>query len=115
MFSSTFTLRRPAAVLLAFLALALGGGITACGNSSEGTQTDCSLDGCTVTFPRTGTAEASVLGIKAKLVGVNGGNATLEIAGQTLTVPVGGEAAAEGFTVGVQQVTDSQVIVRITP
>lgn len=105
-------LRRPTAALLALLAITLGGA-TAC--SRQGSQTNCALDGCTVTFPRTGAAEISVLGARAKLVGVEGNSATLEVAGQTVTVPVGGEAAADGFTVGVEQVTDSEVVVRITP
>ncbi|MGH3932537.1 MAG: hypothetical protein ACRDTF_21470 [Pseudonocardiaceae bacterium] len=105
-------LQRPTVTLLALLALTLGG-TTAC--SSQDSQTDCSLSGCTVTFQRAGSTEASILGIKAKLIGVEGGNATLEVAGQTVTVPVGGEAAADGFTVRVDQVTDTEVVVRITP
>jgi hypothetical protein len=105
-------LHRPIAALLALLAITLGGA-TACGR--EGSQTNCSLGGCTVTFHRTGTAEISVLGVKAKLVGVEGNSARLEVAGQTVTVPVGGEAAAGSFTVRVEQVTDTAVVVRITP
>lgn len=105
-------LRRSTAALLALLVLTLGGA-TAC--SSQDSQPDCSLSGCTVTFQRTGSTEASILGVKAKLIGVEGSNATLEVAGQTVTVPVGGEAAADGFTVGVEQVTDTEVVVRITP
>lgn len=104
--------RRATAALLAALALTLGGS-TAC--SSQDSQTNCSLTGCTVTFQRSGGTEVSILGIKAKLIGVEGSNATLQVAGQTVTVPVGGEAAAEGFTVGVQEVTDTEVVVRITP
>ncbi|MGH3913549.1 MAG: hypothetical protein ACRDTC_09075 [Pseudonocardiaceae bacterium] len=105
-------LRRPTAALLTVLALALGGA-TACGGQNS--QTDCSLDGCTVTFPRTGSSEVSLLGVKAKLLGVEGDNARLEVAGQGVTLPVGGEAAAEGFTVRVERVTDADVVVRITP
>lgn len=99
--------RRLAAAAL--LALAL----TACGG--QGTQTDCTLGGCTVTFERSGSSEVSVLGVSARLVGVDAGAATIEIAGQTVTVPVGGEAAAEGFTVGVQSVTDTEVVVLVRP
>lgn len=105
-------LQRPIAVLLAVLAITLGS-TTAC--SHQGSQTDCGLDGCTVTFPPTGSAEISVLGVRAKLLGVQGDSATLDVAGQTVTVPVGGEAAADGFTVRVEQVTDAAVVVRITP
>lgn len=50
-----------------------------------------------------------------KLVGAEGDSATLEVAGQTVSVPVGGEAAADGFTVHLVQVTDTEVVVRITP
>lgn len=105
-------LRRLAATMLAVLVLAFVGA-TACGGSA-GSQTNCSFDGCTVTFQRTGTAEVSVLGVTAKLVGVEGGNATLEVAGQMVTVPVGGEATADGFTVRVERVTDTEVVARIT-
>jgi len=107
-----YVLRRPIAALLALLAITLGGA-TACGR--EDSQTHCSLVGCTVAFQRTGTAEISVLGVKAKLVGVEGDSARLEVAGQTVTVPVGGEAAAGSFTVRVEQVTDTAVVVRIAP
>ncbi|MGQ0778764.1 MAG: hypothetical protein ACT4NY_30855 [Pseudonocardiales bacterium] len=108
----TSALRRATAALLALLALTLGG-ITAC--SGQDSQTDCGLSGCTVTFQRSGATEVSILGIKARLIGVEGSNATLEVAGQTVTVPVGGEAAADGFTVGVEEVTDTAVVVRVTP
>lgn len=107
----THTLRRLTATMLAVLALAVGGA-TACGG--EGSQTNCSLDGCTVTFQRNGPAEASVLGVKTKLAGVEGDTVRLEVAGQTVTVPVGGEATAEGFTIGVERVTDTEVVVRVT-
>ncbi|MCA1671467.1 MAG: hypothetical protein LC799_04445 [Actinobacteria bacterium] len=104
-------LRRSAVTILAVLALALGA--TACGGG-EGSQTNCSLSGCTVTFQRSGPAEVSVLGVKAKLAGVDGGNVTLDVAGQTVTVPVGGEATANGFTVRVERVTDTEVVALIT-
>jgi hypothetical protein len=102
---------RAAATALVALALTVGG-LAACGG--QGSNTDCGLDGCTVTFQRSGDAVVSILGIEARLVGVDAGNAQLEVAGQTVTVPVGGEAAAEGFTVGVERVTDTEVVVRIS-
>lgn len=104
-------LRWSTAVLFAVLAVTFGG-VTACGSGDS--QTDCTLNGCTVTFPRSGDAEVSLLGVKARLAGVEGGNARLEIAGQTVTVPVGGEATVNDFTVGVQQITDTEVVVVIT-
>jgi hypothetical protein len=97
--------RRIATVLTAFVFAA---GAVGCGS---GTQ--CGVDGCTITFPRSGDASVSVLGIQARLVGVQNGTADIEVAGQKITVPVGGETTAEGFTVGVQGVTDTEVVVRI--
>lgn len=88
-------------------------GTAACGGGSSNTQ--CGVDGCTVTFPRSGEAAVSVLGVSARLVDVDAGQATIEVAGQTVTVPVGGEASAQGFTVGVQSVTDTEVVVRVRP
>jgi hypothetical protein len=87
--------------------------VAGCGG--QGSQTDCGLNGCTITFPRSGEAAVSVLGVEARLVSVQEGAAQLEVAGQSLTVPVGGEAAAEGFTVGVESVTESDVVVRVRP
>jgi hypothetical protein len=90
-----------------FAALVL---VSGCGQNS---QVDCGLDGCTVTFPRSGDVAVSVLGVEARLVGVQDGTAQLEVAGQQITVPVGGETEAAGFVVGVQEVTDTEVIVRV--
>jgi hypothetical protein len=104
-------LHRAVATALTVLALALGGA-TACGG--KGTDTNCSVDGCTVTFQRSGNSQVSILGVQARLLGVEGGVARLEVAGQTVTVPVGGEAAADGFSVRVERLTDTEVVVRIT-
>jgi hypothetical protein len=84
---------------------------TGCGGGNS--QTDCGLDGCTITFPRSGEAAVSVLGVEARLVGVQDGAAQLEVAGQQITVPVGGETNAGNFTVAVEQVTDTEVVVRV--
>ena len=100
-------IRRAAAAIAVALAL------TAC--AGGGSQTQCGTDGCTVTFPRTGDATVSVLGIDARLLGVQGGNAELDVEGQRIVVPVGGETTAGGFTVGVTEVTDTAVTVRIRP
>lgn len=85
--------------------------VTGCGGGDS--KVDCGLDGCTVTFPRSGDTVVSVLGIEARLVGVQDGTAQLEVAGQQITVPVGGQTEAGGFTVGVEQVTDTEVVVRV--
>jgi len=100
--------RRLAVVLTA---LVLGFGLAACGGG--GSQTNCGLDGCTITFARTGGTAVSVLGVNARLVGVANGAAQLEVAGHQITVPVGGETNTGGFTVGVERVTDTEVVVRV--
>ena len=95
----------------AFAALATAFLVAGC--ATAGTQTDCGLDGCTVTFPRSGDTSVSVLGVQARLVGVQDGTAELEVAGQRVTVLVGGQTQAGGFTVGVERVTDKEVVVRV--
>ncbi len=85
--------------------------VAGCGGA--GSQTECGLDGCTITFPRSGDVAVSVLGVEARLIGVQDGTAELEVAGQKVTVPVGGETQAGSFTVGVERVTDTEVIVRV--
>jgi hypothetical protein len=104
-----FVIRRAAmSVMSVMTALVL---VAGCGG--QGSQTDCGLDGCTITFQRSGEAAVSVLGVEARLVGVQDGAAQLEVAGQQITVPVGGETNAGNFTVAVEQVTDTEVVVRV--
>ena len=94
-------------------ALALGAaGLAGC--DSEGAKTDCSLDACTVTFDRGADAKASILGVEAKLVGVQGDQATVEVAGQQATLTVGQAATQTGdFELTLQSVDDKQVVVKI--
>ena len=92
--------------------LALVVAVPACGG--QGTDTRCGVDGCTVTFARTGSAEVSVLGVSARLLGVENDVARVEVAGQTVSVPVGGQAEAGGLPVRGGRVNDTQVVVRIS-
>ncbi|HZM75723.1 MAG TPA: hypothetical protein VFC19_08340 [Candidatus Limnocylindrales bacterium] len=88
--------------------------LTACGGG-EGTDVDCNLDRCTVTFDRGADAKASVLGVEAKLVSVEGDKATVEVAGERLTLTVGQPATeAEGLQVTLDSVTDTQVKIKIS-
>ena len=99
------------ALLVPVLALAVGvGTLTGCG----GDNTSCGTDGCTVTFPRTGSAEVSVLGVTARLLRVDADIAQVEVAGQTVMVPVGGQTEVAGLVVRVEQITDQQVVVRVS-
>ena len=105
------TLARRAATLLVGLTLATGALV---GCSSEGAETDCGLDQCTVTFDRGVEANASILGVDAKLVGVNGDQVTIEVAGEQLTLTVGQQGTeVAGLNVSLQSVTDKQVAIRI--
>ncbi|MBB2901483.1 hypothetical protein FHR75_002298 [Kineococcus radiotolerans] len=91
--------------------------LAACGSGGGGSasSTDCSLDGCTITFPRgEGSAEVSVLGVEARLDGVSGGTADLTVAGQDVSLDVGTSTGVGGLTVGVESVSDTEVVVRVT-
>lgn len=120
----------PAAVLVAGCSIgggtggstgdSTGGATTDPGSSgssatTSGSTTNCDLTGCTISFPRSGTGTVTVLGVSATLVGVDEGSARIQVAGQTITVPVGGTTEVEGFTVGVERVTDAEVVVRVSP
>jgi hypothetical protein len=102
--------RRLAAVL--FAAVLAVGALAGCGGDNS--NTDCNLNSCTITFERGVDASVSVLGIEAKLVSVQNSQATVEVAGQQVTVPVGQDAEAEGWNVSVQSITAEQVVVKIS-
>ncbi|HSU08302.1 MAG TPA: hypothetical protein VLK57_03795 [Pseudonocardia sp.] len=106
-------LRRGTAVTVLALVLA-GGSLAGCSGGGGGGNTSCAVDGCTVTFPRSGSAEVSVLGVSARLVRVDADIAQIEVAGQTVQVPVGGQTEVGGFVVRVQEVNDQQVVVKIS-
>lgn len=103
--------RRVAATVAAF---ALGLSVLT-GCSSEGAETDCSLDACTVTFDRGVEARAEVLGIEAKLISAQNDQVTLEVAGEQISLTVG-QAATQvaGMNVAVQSADDKKVVVLIS-
>ncbi|WP_422774386.1 hypothetical protein ACN28C_16875 [Plantactinospora sp. WMMC1484] len=104
------TVRRAAGLLTT---LALGTAVLA-GCSSEGASTDCGLDACTVTFDRGVDARASILGVDATLVGVDGDVVTIEVAGEQLSLTVGEQATeVGGLYATVQSADQEQVVVRI--
>lgn len=102
--------RRGSAGLVVAVVVAVGA-LTGCGG---GGNTSCGINGCTVTFPRSGTAEVSVLGVTARLLRVDADIAQVEVAGQTVMVPVGGQTEAGGLIVRVEEITDAQVVIRIS-
>ncbi|MGC5019587.1 hypothetical protein [Micromonospora sp. DT47] len=103
---------RRAAGLLA--GLALGVAVLA-GCSSDGADTDCGLDQtCTVTFDRGVDASAKFLGVEAKLVGAQGDQVTVEVAGEQVSLTTGQQATeVGGFAVTLDSVTDQQVKIRV--
>ncbi|MGK8522270.1 hypothetical protein ACRS6B_12250 [Nocardia asteroides] len=103
--------RRVVAVSLFALLASLG--TAACTAEGQGTKTDCTVTGCTVTFDRGVDAKASILGIETELVSVNGNLVTLSVGGQEITVPAGETQSAEGRTITVQEVTGDKVVVKI--
>lgn len=109
--SPSLTPVRRAAGLLT--ALTLGAALLA-GCSSDGADTDCGLDACTVTFDRGVDASASILGVEAKLVGAQGDQVTVEVAGEQLSLTVGQQATeVGGLQVSLDSVTDQQVVIRV--
>ncbi len=87
----------------------------ACTVHGAGTTTECKVEGCTITFERGVDAKASVLGLQAELVAVEGNQVTLSVGGQKVTVPVGESGSTDnGATIKVREVTDDQVIVDIS-
>jgi hypothetical protein len=109
--SAGVTVTRALAAPLLALVVAVGA-LAGCGG---GSNTACGLDGCTVTFARSGQTEVSVLGVTARLVRVDADIAQVEVAGQTVMVPVGSQTEiGGGLVVRVEQITDTQVVVRIS-
>jgi ABC-type Fe3+-hydroxamate transport system substrate-binding protein len=97
--------------VLATLVLALGAG---CSSDGKGASTSCSTTACTVTFDKGVNAEANILGIKAKLVGVQGSQVTAEVAGQRITVTAGAPVTVGQVQVSVQEITSSKVTLKIS-
>jgi hypothetical protein len=102
--------RRRVAALLAAAALATGM-LAGCG---DGTETDCSLRQCTITFDRDEQGKANVLGISVDLVSVTDDTATVAVAGRETTIPVDGVREVAGFEVSVQRITADAVVVVVS-
>lgn len=112
----TFSMTRRTHRLLAPLVMVLGllfaaPALAACSN--EGSKTDCSTNKCTITLDRGADASASVLGVKVKLIKVEGDMVTLEVAGQRVTVPKGDPTESGGNTIEVKKITDDNVVIDI--
>jgi hypothetical protein len=71
---------------------------------------DCGLNQCTVTLDNSVDASASVLGVEAKVVGVDGDKVTLEVAGEQVSLTVGQQATqVAGLNVALAGVTPDNI------
>ena len=100
--------RLAAALASATLGLAL---LTGCSND----DVDCSLDQCTVSIARETNASVSVLGVEAKFISADESTATLEVAGEKISLTKGQQAVdVGGLLVSLDSVTSDQVQVKIS-
>ena len=87
--------------------------LAGCTSSSNGVETNCSLTACTLTFDRGSTGSANVLGIDVKLVSADDTQATLDVGGQQVTLPVNASKDVSGAQVTVQSITADEVVVQV--
>jgi hypothetical protein len=105
---------RATALAAAVVAAVLGLGLLA-GCGSEGADTDCSLDACTVTFDRGAEAGVNILGVEAKLVGSEGDRVTLEVAGEQVTLSTSQPSTeVGGLQVSLESADADQIVVQIS-
>lgn len=106
--------RRVGSALVLAATLAGAGALAGC--SGEGADVDCNLNSCTVTMDRGVEASASVLGVDVTLKGVANDQVSLDVEGNSVSVPINGTGSTQvgGLNVTVQQVTDDQVILQIS-
>lgn len=107
-------IRRRIAALVVSTTL-LGAGVLA-GCSSEGADASCNINQCTVTMDRGVDAQASVLGVDISLKGVANDQVTLDVEGNSVSVPVNGTGSTEvgGLSISVQEVTGDKVVLQVT-
>ncbi|WP_280234478.1 hypothetical protein [Nocardia cyriacigeorgica] len=89
-------------------------GAVACTVQGDGYTSECKVEGCLITFERGVDAEASVLGLKIKVVKVEGNTVSLSVGGQEVTVPVGESGSLDGNTISVREVTDDKVVINVS-
>lgn len=104
---------RVAAIVLLALGLGLGT-LTACSGRGASAKCDDSKS-CTITFDRRKNhAQIDVLGVSVRLISSSDTSATLAIGEQQVTVNKGQTVMVGDLAVTVEQITPTQVIVKIT-
>lgn len=103
---------RVAAIVLLALGLGLGT-LTAC--SGRGATATCDDDkSCTITFDRQKNhAQIDVLGVSVRLISSSDSSATLAIGDRQVTVNKGQTVKVGNLAVTVEQITSTQVIVKV--
>ena len=98
------------------LAAALAGAGLLAGCRCDGSDVDCILNSCTVTMDRGVDAQASVLGVDITLKGVANSQVTLDVEGNSVNIPTGGNGSTEvgGLNITVQEVTGDKVVLQVT-
>lgn len=107
-------LARHAAALALTATLAGAGALAGC--SSDGADVNCNLNSCTVTMDRGVDAQASVLGVDIKLSNVTNNQVTLDVEGNSVSVPINGSGSTQvgGLNVSVQSVTSDKVVLQVS-
>jgi hypothetical protein len=106
--------RTTTALATALATAALGLALLA-GCSSDGAQTDCSLNACTVTFDRGADAGVNILGVEAKLIGTEDDRVTLEVAGEQVTLTTSQPSTeVGGLQVSLESANEDQIVVQIS-
>lgn len=78
-----------------------------------GSDTECGLDECIVTFDRGVEAETSVLGVEARFISFADDIVTIEVAGERLSLSTDGQGTeVAGLWVSVHSADTEQVAVR---
>jgi len=87
--------------------------LTGCGG--DGSNVDCTLSDCTVTFDRGADASVNILGVEAKLVGAEGDRVTLEVAGEQVSLSTSQPSTeVGGLQVSLESANSEQIVVQIS-
>jgi hypothetical protein len=104
---------KPTPRLAALVSSAALGLALLAGCSSD--NVSCGLDQCTVTIDRETNASASVLGVEAKFISADENTATLEVAGEQISLTKGQQAVeVGGLLVSLDSVTNDQIGLQIS-
>lgn len=101
---------------MVLLTLGIAGTATLTGCSGQGATATCDgTTSCTITFERKPEpTKIDILGVSISLERATDTSVTLKVGDQEVTLDKGASKTVGGLTVAVQEVTDSQVIVKVS-